>query len=109
MTFSRSVTAILLLGILLTGCAILERGSQPREVVSVSVIEDGILGLAVEGCNGDLSAEAQESPTEVVVTVMGPSPSGDDCLDSVRVLLEEPLADRAVVDGSTGRALSADD
>lgn len=66
---------------------------------------DAELQLWIDTCNGDPETTTTESEDEVVITVTSTRQrSGDDCQDVVTVVLSEPLMDRAVVDGKTGRA-----
>lgn len=63
------------------------------------------LSVSVNTCNRNPSVDAEETTTEVRLTVTADEPSGDgqdDCQDYDDLTLETPLGDRIVVDDSTG-------
>ncbi len=64
------------------------------------------LRLVVDSCNAELSAEIDERPTTVRVTVTARHDTNDDCLDGLVVHLERPLGDRRLLDGATGRPVT---
>ena len=95
----RLAAAAPLLVFLLAGC------SDPPAVGSVRGDPDSTeLEMSVESCNGDPVVTAEESPTQVRLSVEG-GDTPDDCLDSARVTLEAPLGNRTVVDEGTGKAV----
>jgi hypothetical protein len=109
MTYGKICYGSILVGLLLAACALPGTEDRGREVVSVAVVEDDTLAMSIRGCTGGLKPEAQETSEQVIVTVTGPPPSGDDCLDGVRVRLDDPLGGRTLIDGSTGRTLHVDE
>ena len=67
---------------------------------------DGItLEFDVDTCNADLEGSVVESPATVEVTITARNDTTSDCRDMLLVVLEEPLGDRDLVDGATGRVL----
>jgi hypothetical protein len=62
--------------------------------------------LIVGSCNADLTAEVEESPSQVTVTVTARDDTSDDCLDGLIVHLDQPLGDRQLLDGVTGDVVS---
>jgi hypothetical protein len=61
------------------------------------------LMLSISACNGENSVEVVEGDRTVAVTVTtDDAADGDACADGVNVVLTRPLADRQVIDGSTG-------
>ncbi len=102
---ARGVVAALAGLMILAGCsspATVERGPQPITGWSVA---DDVLHLWVDTCNGDPEVDVVETAQEVTVTVVSTRQNpGDACLDDVSVRLEEPLGDRGLIDGATGRA-----
>lgn len=67
--------------------------------------DDRVLRLIVASCNADLTAEVEEGDTEVEITVTMRNNTRNACEDVLQISLSEPLDDRMVVDGSTGRAM----
>jgi hypothetical protein len=64
------------------------------------------LKLIVGSCNADLTAEVEESPSQVTVTVTARDDTSDDCLDGLIVHLDQPLGDRQLLDGVTRDVVS---
>ncbi len=64
------------------------------------------LNLTVGSCNANLTAEVEESPSQVTVTVTARDNTGNDCLDGLSVHLDQPLGDRQLLDGVTGDVVS---
>jgi hypothetical protein len=62
--------------------------------------------LELDACNGSNEAKTTEQPDQVRVDVRtDDAPGGDDCSDVLTIQLKEPLGDRPVIDGSTGRSV----
>lgn len=57
----------------------------------------------VVGCFEDVRVEVDEGPAEVEIRGYGQGRLGGDCASTETVTLEEPLGDRRLVDGKTGR------
>lgn len=71
--------------------------------------ESTVLFLSVQSCNADHQIELDESATVVTVTIAARQDTDDDCSDAVAVLLDAPLGDRPLVDGSTGGPINVYD
>lgn len=93
-----ATTAVL---VLVAGCWQGER----RAATVLEVTPDGTtLGVVVSACHArGLKIDVEETATEVRLSASHEGSSRDDCTDGQMVRLAEPLADRRVVDGSTGQ------
>jgi hypothetical protein len=86
-----------------------ETGRRPVEVFEVlRLVEPSTVQLAVSSCNGapevtSLVQGGTRVEVEVTSTVTNP---GDACLDTIDVVLDEPLGDRELVDLTSGRTIS---
>lgn len=92
---------------LLSGCS--HAGSP--EILGASVEADGRkLVLTVGSCHADLSADVDESPSRVIVSVIARNGTNDDCADLIIVHLDQPLGARQLLDatGAPVRVLGAD-
>lgn len=106
------VTGLVLVVAIVVGWRLLE-GLTVRDsvkIVEAELWDDGTLALAVDSCNGDpkvslLKENDQEVRVEVVASST-PFGGGDDCLDIVKVRLQEPLGDRVVFDAHSGKTVS---
>ncbi len=77
-------------------------------------MDDYRVEALVATCNGWLRAKVAESSDTVEVTVRDfkkliPILGGEDCQDLLIIELEEPLARRQLIDGSTGDAVPVQD
>jgi hypothetical protein len=85
-----------------------ETGRRPVDVTEVlRLVEPSTVQLAVSSCNGDpeitsLTQGGTRVEVEVTSTVTNP---GDACLDTIDVVLDEPLGDRELVDLTSGRTV----
>ncbi len=61
------------------------------------------LVLTVDSCNADVSAEVDESPSRVIVTVTARNDTSDDCADRIVVHLNQPLGTRQLLDVTGAR------
>jgi hypothetical protein len=87
--------------LLLAACAPAE-GRGPQPIIGWSV-DDDVVHLWVDTCNGDPEAKVVESETTVTIAVTSTRRSpGDDCQDSLAVTLEAPLGGRTLIDKATG-------
>jgi hypothetical protein len=96
---------------LVTGCAAFGMTGS-RAPVSLAgwdldVIGETTLALTVPSCDGDpelasLVQDAEAVTVEVITTVQDVGPA---CADVLRVHLDEPLGDRAVMDAVSNQAL----
>jgi hypothetical protein len=102
MTVGRLVVGSVVL--LLAGCA---DDRADRSIMRVDVVaNDGrTLWVAVASCNGNPGIEVDQSATQVVLRARGGT-TNNDCGDIVCVQLEEPLGERAVLDGTTGEPVA---
>ena len=61
--------------------------------------------LEVDSCNADLSADVDEQPDQIVISVTAENDTSDDCLEGMTIELASPLGDRVVVDSFDGESL----
>lgn len=95
------VLAVLGSVLLVAGCAF-----HPEISPWAGLTPDGItLEFGVDTCNADLEASVVESAATVEVTIIARDDTTNDCRDMLTVVLDDPLADRELVDGATGRVL----
>ena len=82
-------------------------GEREAELVWAELQDPLTLLLSVGACNAENNqATVDETAEAVTVTVVTDDPSGGaDCADGVRVVLDEPLGVRELIDGSTGQAV----
>lgn len=67
------------------------------------------IAVAVDSCNAEPVVEiGEQSADRVVVSATAERNAGRDCADVVSVVLDEPLGDRRLVDGSTGDDVNSD-
>ncbi|WP_345459049.1 hypothetical protein [Nocardioides marinquilinus] len=76
---------------------------------TVSIIEargeagSATVRLVVASCHQDPVAEVEETGTEIRISIKPQrGGNGDECADALTVTLDEPVGDRALVDGDTG-------
>ncbi len=80
-------------------------GTRDARITSLlTVSPDGrSIAVAVDSCNAEPVVEiVEQSADRVVVLAIAERNAGGDCTDVVSVILNEPLGDRRLVDGSTG-------
>jgi hypothetical protein len=75
--------------------------------LSQVTVVDRQLDLGIDSCNAEkIDIEVNESDDAVRIAVRVTNPAeGDDCRDTPSVRLDQPLGERRLIDGSTGRAL----
>jgi hypothetical protein len=82
--------------IVLRACDVTE-----ARVLEVQILEGGrALVVAVETCNAQLSVDVDESPERIEIRVSRDDLDlfgSDDCLDAVRVQLDEPVGTRTIL------------
>jgi hypothetical protein len=102
----RRATAVGCLALALSGCAgsghVTQRG--PIELMEARQTAPGTVVLGVLSCHGKpevtvLSEDDQRVGVAVTATRTDP---GDACMDQIEVVLESPLADRELVDLTSG-------
>jgi hypothetical protein len=79
---------------------------RDARLIQVTVV-DHQLDLGIDSCNAekiDIQVDESDDAVRIAVRVTNPA-EGDDCGDTPSVRLDQPLGDRRLVDGSTGRAL----
>lgn len=91
----------LAVAVLAVGCGLVPQDARILQA-AIAADDPTRLELMVDSCNADVSTDVVESADEVVVTVTVRNDTQDDCADLAVVELDEPLADRAVVDGARG-------
>ncbi|MBO9554721.1 hypothetical protein [Cellulomonas sp.] len=97
----RGIGVVALFGAL-CACTPAEVRGEHR-IIGWSVAGD-VLHLWIDTCNGDPASEVVETDDDVTVTIVSTRRNpGDACQDVVEVALSEPLGDRTLVDGATGR------
>jgi uncharacterized lipoprotein YmbA len=90
--------------LLLTACA----SDEPLIREAYGRADSPRLELSVNSCNRNPRAAAEESDTEVRITITLDEADGDaggDCSDSAKVTLAQPLGARAVIDTASGDAV----
>ena len=106
-----SIVALLGLGLLLGLLGLLERAGitdlHPQAtIVEVWAIDDGSqLEVVLDTCNAEVSVDAEEYADRVLLRANNHDrrlfvSGSDDCQDLVRVELERPLGNRAVMSSS---------
>jgi hypothetical protein len=94
--------AVLVSAVVTTGCI----GPRDAKIYRATLQGDRTLVLELDACNGSNEAKTTERPDQVRVDVRtDDAPGGDDCSDVITIQLNEPLGDRPVIDGSTGRSV----
>ena len=92
--------AVLVSAVVTTGCI----GPRDAKIYQATLQGDRTLVLSIDACNGSNTAETTERSDQVRVKVRtDEARGGDDCSDVVTIQLKEPLGDRPLIDGSTGR------
>jgi len=64
-----------------------------------------LLSFGINTCNADLSAEVEETAEEVRIRVHAENNTTADCRDGMRVILDDDLGNRRVIDDRTGEEL----
>lgn len=82
---------------------------EPREVLLAKLAKKDVVDLGVASCNADLTVEAEENESAVIVSVYALNNTPDDCMDAISVRLKEPLGDRAFIDATSGEAIKLED
>lgn len=97
----RGILLLVGLVLMLAGC------SRHPEVGNWVLLRPGgvTIEFGVDTCNADLQAEVVESATRVEVTITALNDTTDACRDLLVVTLAEPLGDRELTNGATGKAL----
>lgn len=79
------------------------------EIAEIRQTDDPrVLQVSVNTCNAELTPEVAETADDVTLSITARNNAvGDDCQDSIRIELDQPLADRTILlsDGSTFRPL----
>ena len=77
---------------------------RAAQILDAHMAGPSTLVLGISACNaGNNEVDVVERADEVVLTATTDDPlGGDDCADGVTVDLGEALANRRIVDGSTG-------
>ncbi len=90
--------------VLLGGCS----GRDTVEIVDGTADRSSHqLMLGVASCNAELEVKVEEGDDDVRITITRPAPgkAENHCQDLATVELDEPLGDRAVIDGGTGQTV----
>jgi hypothetical protein len=94
------VVAVAALG--LTACS---STTHPRVLDVHGDPTSTVLTMSVESCNQHPEVEADETSTEVRLTVTADADTVEDCADGAKVSLEAPLGDRVVIDEASGESV----
>lgn len=95
-----SIALVAGLALVVAGC------SANPEIREVYLRSDGVtVEFGIDTCNADLEAQVVESDTRVEVTISAENDTTDDCADSIVITLDQPLGDRQLINGSTGKVL----
>ncbi len=80
------------------------------DIRTANLLNPHTLELEVGSCNGNPSVfelhQDDESIRLRVEAYSTPLKGGDDCRDSVKVYLKDPLGDRVIIDDHTNRAIT---
>jgi hypothetical protein len=99
--------AFLVASIGVTGLGCSDEDDEAAIPVSGAVVALGDAELEVTfGCHEDVRVEVDEDPARVKVRGFGRGPIDADCASTGAAVLDEPLGDRQLEDGHTGRILS---
>ena len=89
------------------GCA--GSGGGDAEIAEIRQTDDPrVLEVSVNTCNADLTPDITETSDDVTLSITQQNNAvGDDCQDSIRIELDQPLGDRTILqsDGSPFRPL----
>ena len=98
------IAAVLLGGMLLTGCS----AEQPMIIELYGEPSSRLVEAAVNTFNQHPRLLAEESPDQVIVTLIvnDLNFARGECADGAVVTLVEPLGEREVIDGATGETLN---
>lgn len=105
--------ALLFAAALVSGCGS-GTGRGPLSLADppgVTLSGESLLQLALRSCGGDPElSKLEETPTEVRIEVVADTDDGPTCAaaEELEVELEEPLADRRVVDLVSGEVLEVE-
>ena len=80
----------------------------PVEIREASIEGDDErrLILDVSYCTAEIASEVSETDAEVTITVTHRNVTGEDCGGGVIVELDDPLGERAVIDGASGQPVT---
>ena len=102
---SAASVGVAALVMLASGCS----GSGDAEIAEIRQTDDPrVLQVSVNTCNAELTPEVIETADDVTLSITARNNAvGDSCQDSIRIELDQPLADRTILlsDGSTFRPL----
>src|SRR4051812_918435 len=101
MAWGRQAVTAVAAAVVLVACS--SGGRRGPQAIVGGSVDDAVLHLWIDTCNGDPETEVVETADNVTVTVVstGRNP-GDACQDPVTVTLAAPLGERPLIDGSTG-------
>lgn len=89
------------------GCA--GSGGGDAEIAEIrQTVDPRVLEVSVNTCNADLTPDITETSDDVTLSITQQNNAvGDDCQDSIRIELDQPLGDRTILlgDGSPFRPL----
>lgn len=89
-----------------SACSAGDSGGSPVRILEAAPRGSSTVALALAICNQPFRITTEESSKQVVITVMRSEPEPadrEDCASGAEVELEEPLADRTIIDGSSGQ------
>ncbi|MGB3762937.1 MAG: hypothetical protein WA966_06910 [Ornithinimicrobium sp.] len=98
------IAAAVVGGVILSGCG----AAEPKIIELYGDPSSRLVEAAVNTCDQHPRLLAEESPDEVIVTLIVNDLdfSRGDCSDGAVVTLVDPLGERSVVDGYTGEPLN---
>lgn len=100
-----AATAFVAASLALSGCSAVG-GPDGQPLIGAQLLADDAIAVHFSGCDNSPHVDVFESESTVRVTVDGPN-GGCEPINRVVVELEEPLGDRAVIDGATGKEVEA--
>lgn len=103
---SATVVVVAALIMFTSGCS---GPGDDAEIAEIRQTNDPrVLEVSVDTCNAELTSEITETPDDVTLSITQKNNAvGNDCQDSIRIELDQPLADRTILlsDGSPFRPL----
>jgi hypothetical protein len=93
--------------VLLSGCSLIPR-SVPVTAASLVDGDERRISLSIPTCNADHAVEVDETPSEVTIAVTARNDTTNDCLDALTVELSTPIADRPLIDATSGDEIVVD-
>jgi hypothetical protein len=79
--------------------------THPRVTRAYGTTTSTELTLNIDSCHQHPKVDADESASEIRLTVTADADNSDDCGDIARVTLDDPVGERSIIDTATGEPL----